>query len=91
MDVVFALVGVSIVLVIAIAIVLMWAVRSGQFEDMEGPAWRVVMDDDRPRTGDATDSEPKIEPPGSLPPDTSRETTLDAGREAPNVKARKHE
>jgi cbb3-type cytochrome oxidase maturation protein len=48
MNVVFALVGVSVVLVIGIAIALLWAIRSGQFEDMEGPAWRVVMDDDRP-------------------------------------------
>ncbi|MBU1189860.1 MAG: cbb3-type cytochrome oxidase assembly protein CcoS [Gammaproteobacteria bacterium] len=23
-----------------------WAVRSGQFEDMDAPAWRVVLDDD---------------------------------------------
>jgi len=30
-------------------VVLLWAVRSGQFEDLEGPAWRVIMDDDRPR------------------------------------------
>ena len=27
----------------------MWAVRTGQFEDMEGPAHRVLMDDDDPR------------------------------------------
>ncbi len=26
----------------------LWAVRSGQFEDMEGPAHRILMDDDDP-------------------------------------------
>ena len=52
MEVVFGLVGVTVLLVIVIAVVLLWAVRSGQFEDLEGPAWRVVMDDDRPRTDD---------------------------------------
>jgi cbb3-type cytochrome oxidase maturation protein len=29
--------------------VFLWAVRSGQFEDMEGPAHRILMDDDDPR------------------------------------------
>ena len=24
-----------------------WATRSGQFDDLESPAWSVVMDDDR--------------------------------------------
>jgi nitrogen fixation-related uncharacterized protein len=28
---------------------LFWAVRSGQFEDLEGPASRIVMDDDDPK------------------------------------------
>jgi cbb3-type cytochrome oxidase maturation protein len=46
-EVTFALVGITVVLIIGIAAVLLWAVRTGQFEDMEGPAWRVVMDDDR--------------------------------------------
>lgn len=27
----------------------LWAVKSGQFEDMEGPAHRILMDDDDPR------------------------------------------
>jgi cbb3-type cytochrome oxidase maturation protein len=27
----------------------LWAVRSGQFDDMEGPAHRILMDDDDPR------------------------------------------
>jgi cbb3-type cytochrome oxidase maturation protein len=48
MNVVFALIGVSMVLLILIAAALLWAIRSGQFEDMQGPAWRVVIDDDRP-------------------------------------------
>lgn len=47
MNVVFGLVGVTVVLLVIIVMVMLWAIRSGQFEDMEGPAWRVVMDDDR--------------------------------------------
>lgn len=27
----------------------LWAVKSGQFEDMEGPAHRILLDDDDPR------------------------------------------
>ena len=38
-----------LVLVALIAAVLIWAVRSGQFEDLEGPAWRVLEDDDAPK------------------------------------------
>lgn len=26
-----------------------WAVRNGQFDDLEGPAHRILMDDDDPR------------------------------------------
>ncbi len=35
-----------------------WAVRAGQFDDMDTPAWSVVMDDDRapPRMADAGDA-----------------------------------
>lgn len=36
--------------VIGIAIwAFVWAVRSGQFDDLEGPAHRILMDDDDPR------------------------------------------
>lgn len=50
MEVVFGLIGISVILVAVIAGVLLWAVRSGQFEDLEGPAWRILTDDDRPRS-----------------------------------------
>lgn len=30
------------------AVAVLWAVKSGQFDDMEGPAQRILMDDDDP-------------------------------------------
>ncbi len=29
--------------------VLYWAIKGGQFEDMEGPAQKILMDDDDPK------------------------------------------
>ena len=26
-----------------------WSVKSGQYDDMQGPAYRILEDDDRPR------------------------------------------
>ena len=26
-----------------------WSLRSGQFDDLEGAAWRILDDDDKPR------------------------------------------
>lgn len=42
------LIPLSVVLVFAIGIVFWWALESGQFEDLEGPAHRILMDDDAP-------------------------------------------
>ena len=47
MDILYLLIPMSIVLVFAIAALFWWSVRNGQFEDMEGPAYRILMDDDR--------------------------------------------
>ena len=47
-----------------IAWVFIWSVKSGQYEDMEGPAHRILMDDDgiQSTQGDATqDSDPSSE------------------------------
>ena len=46
MDILYLLIPLSVVLVFAIGAVFWWAVASGQFEDMEGPAHRVISDDD---------------------------------------------
>lgn len=42
----YILIPLSLLLVLAIGLVLWWAVRSGQFDDLEGPAFRILMDDD---------------------------------------------
>ena len=48
MDILFLLIPLSVVLAVAIGAAFWRAVDTGQFEDLEAPAVRVVADDDRP-------------------------------------------
>lgn len=48
METLYLLIPISVVLVFAIAVAFWWSVRSGQFDDLEGPGFRVLMDDDHP-------------------------------------------
>ena len=52
MDILILLIPLSLVLAGVVAGVLLWAAKSGQFDDLEGPAHRVVMDDDSPPAAD---------------------------------------
>jgi len=47
-DILYLLIPLSLVLVFLIGVVFWWAVDSGQFDDLEGPAHRILQDDDRP-------------------------------------------
>jgi len=48
MDILYLLIPLGIfILTIGIG-AFIWAVKSGQFEDMQGPAHRILMDDDDP-------------------------------------------
>ena len=49
MDIVFLLIPLALVFVVAIVWVFMWAVRSDQFDDLEGPAHSILMDEDEPK------------------------------------------
>ena len=49
MDIIFLLIPLALVLVVVIVWVFMWAVRSDQFDDLEGPAHRILMDEDEPK------------------------------------------
>jgi len=46
MDSLYLLLPLSVVLVFLIGAVFWWAVHSGQFEDLEGPAHRILMEED---------------------------------------------
>ena len=48
MEVIYLLIPLSLVLVGIIVWVFVWAIQSGQFDDMEGPAHQILMDDDTP-------------------------------------------
>ena len=48
MESIYLLIPVSVILVFLIALAFWWSVRSGQFDDLEGPGFRVLMDDDQP-------------------------------------------
>lgn len=48
MDILILLIPLSLVLVGVIAWVMLWAAKSGQFDDLEGPAHSILMDDDTP-------------------------------------------
>jgi len=51
MDSLFLLIPLSVLLVFIIGFLFWWSVRSGQYDDMEGPAYRMLMDDDDPHVG----------------------------------------
>ena len=46
MDIIYLLLLIALIIVIIIIAVFFWAVKSDQFEDLEGPAYRILMDDD---------------------------------------------
>lgn len=43
----YILIPLSVLLVFVIGALFWWSVRSGQFDDMEGPGFKLMMDDDR--------------------------------------------
>jgi cbb3-type cytochrome oxidase maturation protein len=58
MEIIYLLIPLSLILVCVIIWIFLWAVRSGQFDDMEGPAHQILMDDDAPKL-DKDESAPK--------------------------------
>jgi cbb3-type cytochrome oxidase maturation protein len=48
MEILMLLIPLSVVLVLLIGAAFWWGVHSGQFDDLDGPAHRIIADDDKP-------------------------------------------
>lgn len=47
MDSLYFLIPISIVLVGVVALIFLWAVRSGQFDDLDGPAHSILHEEEQ--------------------------------------------
>ena len=59
MSILYLIIPLSVLLVLVIVWIFLWAVRSGQFDDMEGPAHRILMDDEVVQNKESTDTDKK--------------------------------
>lgn len=88
MESVYLLVPVSVALVFLIALVFWKSVRGGQFDDLEGPGFRILMDDDRPgptppaKTPVAGENDPAARATGTKTVQETASTVQDAGKSA---------
>jgi cbb3-type cytochrome oxidase maturation protein len=48
MEILYLLIPLSLVLVGLLAWILHWSIKSGQFDDLDGPGQSILMDDDTP-------------------------------------------
>ena len=48
MDILYLLIPLSVVLVFLIGAVFWWSLKNGQFDDLEGPAYRILNEDEAP-------------------------------------------
>jgi cbb3-type cytochrome oxidase maturation protein len=59
MSMLYVLIPLAVVLLAFAVWALVWAIRTGQFDDLESHAWSVVLDDDQKPPGDPEDEENK--------------------------------
>jgi cbb3-type cytochrome oxidase maturation protein len=64
MDILYLLIPVSLFFVFVIAATFWWSLKDGQFDDLEGPGYRILMDDDKaevPKKRGTIDSDQNVE------------------------------
>jgi cbb3-type cytochrome oxidase maturation protein len=49
MDALYLLIPIALGVMVVVVMAFIYTVKSGQYDDLEGPAHRILMDDDDPR------------------------------------------
>ena len=77
MTIIFILIPLGLVLLIAAVSAFFWATRAGQFDDLDTPAWRILLDEDAniPETESMAANRQKL-----LDPHSSTSNRADAGK-----------
>ncbi|NLW05046.1 MAG: cbb3-type cytochrome oxidase assembly protein CcoS [Pseudomonadaceae bacterium] len=55
MNILFLLIPLSLLLLSLAIWAFFWAVKNDQFEDLEGPAYSILFDDDEPKPAEASE------------------------------------
>ncbi|MDD3517142.1 MAG: cbb3-type cytochrome oxidase assembly protein CcoS [Chromatiales bacterium] len=48
MEILYLLIPLALGLMVIVVLAFIWTVKTGQYDDLEGPAHRILMDDDDP-------------------------------------------
>ena len=64
MSMLYVLIPLAVILLAFAVWALVWAIRTGQFDDLESHAWSVVLDDDQRPPGDPEETEEPEEKEG---------------------------
>ena len=48
MEILFLLIPLSVLIALGIGVAFWWSAENGQFDDLQGPGQRILMDDDKP-------------------------------------------
>ncbi|RUO21674.1 cbb3-type cytochrome oxidase assembly protein CcoS [Aliidiomarina haloalkalitolerans] len=54
MEILHLMVPIAIILVVIAIVIFFWAVRSGQFDDLERQGYNILLDDDQPKRKKST-------------------------------------
>ncbi len=63
MEILFFLIPVTLIGLALIIRAIVWTVHSGQYDDLDGPAYRILFDDDDPRIPTQPSSRPTPQDP----------------------------